>query len=115
MVPHRLVDPEAHEPAEQKVILGPLHQLPLRADRVEGLEQHRAGQHPRRDRGPAHAGTQRGELARQRVERLAHDQPDRPQRVVGANPLLQIHVGEQLARPLVPAPHPNPSTINTAE
>ena len=30
-------------------------------------------------------------------------------------PLLKTHVGEQLARPLVRAPHPNPSTINTAE
>ena len=39
--PHPLVDPETHEPAEQKVELQLLHQLALRADRIESLQKKR--------------------------------------------------------------------------
>ena len=53
MVPGRLVRREPDEPAEQEVELEPLHQLALRADRVERLQQHRPQQHLRRDRDVA--------------------------------------------------------------
>ena len=41
VVPGRIVHPDPDEPAEQQVVFQPLHQLPLRADRVERLQQHR--------------------------------------------------------------------------
>lgn len=50
VVPYRIVDAEPHEPAEQQVKL-----QPLRAYRIEGLQQHRAKQHLRRDRGAPQA------------------------------------------------------------
>jgi hypothetical protein len=39
-----VVHAKADEPAEQQVELDPLHQLPLRADRVESLQQQRPQQ-----------------------------------------------------------------------
>ena len=45
MIPHRLVDADPDKPAEQQVELQPLHQLPLRAHRIERLQQHRPQQH----------------------------------------------------------------------
>ena len=52
-VPHRRVHRQADEPAEQHVVGQLLHQLPLGADAVEGLQQQRPQQLLRRDRGPA--------------------------------------------------------------
>jgi hypothetical protein len=61
-VPHRVVDAEADEPAEQQVELNPFDQLPFRADRVERLQQKGAQQTFRRDRFPAERRIQRVEL-----------------------------------------------------
>ena len=44
VVPDRIVDAEPGEPAEQEVELQPLHQLALRADAVERLQQQRPQQ-----------------------------------------------------------------------
>lgn len=38
LIPHRIVDPKAHEPAEQQVVVDLLHQLALGAHRVERLQ-----------------------------------------------------------------------------
>lgn len=54
VVPHRLVDPEAHKPADHQIKLQILHQLPLRVNRIKGPQQHRAKRDLRRDRGPPH-------------------------------------------------------------
>jgi hypothetical protein len=54
VIPRRVVDADADKPAKQKIELQPLHQLPLRADRIERLQQHRWQQLLRRDRRPAH-------------------------------------------------------------
>jgi hypothetical protein len=43
-MPHRIIDPQPHVPAEQQVAVQLLHQQPLRADRIEGLEQERPQQ-----------------------------------------------------------------------
>ena len=51
MIPRRVIHAETDEPAEQEIELHPLHQLALGADPVERLEQHRAQQPLRRDRG----------------------------------------------------------------
>ncbi len=52
-IPHRIVDSKPHEPAEQKIELQPLHQLTLRANRIEQLQQAGPQQLLRRNRGPA--------------------------------------------------------------
>ena len=51
-VPHRVVDAQPDEPAEQEIVVQLLHELPLRADRVERLQQQGAQQLLRRDRRP---------------------------------------------------------------
>ena len=108
MVPGRIVHPDPDEPAEQKVVFQPLHQLPFRADRIERLQQHRPKQLLRRDRRPPDRRIERREVTLQRRQRLVHDRPDRPQRMIRPNPRLKIDVAEQLARPLVPAAHHPP-------
>src|SRR6516162_6092719 len=40
MVPHRVINPQPAKPPEQQIKFDPLHQLPLRAHRIEGLQQH---------------------------------------------------------------------------
>ena len=62
-VPHRVLDAEPDKPAEQQVVVDPLDQLPLRADRIEGLQQQGPQQPLRRDRLPAERRIQRVELA----------------------------------------------------
>ena len=52
-VPDRIVDAEPDKPAEQEIVIQPLHQQALGADRVERLQEHRPQQPLRRDRGPA--------------------------------------------------------------
>jgi hypothetical protein len=54
-VPHRIVDAQAHEPAEQEIVIELLHQHPLTAHRIQHLHQQRAQQLLRRDRGPSSA------------------------------------------------------------
>ena len=53
VIPRRIVNADADKPTKQQVELQPLHQLPLRADRIERLQQHRPQQLLRRDRRPA--------------------------------------------------------------
>jgi hypothetical protein len=50
-VPDQIGDPEPDQPAEQKVIVQLLHQQPLRANRVERLQQQRPHQPLGRNRG----------------------------------------------------------------
>ena len=37
-IPHRVVDVESHKPAEKKVVVQLLHQLPLRPHRIQYLQ-----------------------------------------------------------------------------
>jgi hypothetical protein len=39
--PHRIVDAKPHKPAEQQIVLHLLHQLALRPDRKQNLDQRR--------------------------------------------------------------------------
>ena len=105
-VPHRSVDPEPHEPAEQKVVVQLFHQQPLRAHRVERLQQQRPQQPLGRDRGAAQGRVQRLELARQRAQGVIDDRPDRPQRVIRRYPGFEINLPEQTAPPPLLAPQP---------
>jgi hypothetical protein len=108
MVPRRIVDADAGEPAEQKVIFQPLHQKTLRADRIEGLQQHRPQQLLRRDRWPPDRRIQRRKLRLQRPKRIVHNRPDRAQRMIAPHPRLKINIAEQLTSSIVAAAHPPP-------
>lgn len=90
MVPGWIVDADAHEPAEQKVVFQPLHKQPLRADRVERLQEHRPEQLLGWDRRPPERRIQRRELPLQSDKRFIHNDPDGAKRVIAPNPRLQI-------------------------
>ncbi len=99
--PDGIVNPEAHEPAEQQVIIHLLHELPLGADRVEDLQQAGPDQTFRRDGGAALTRVEPVELGIQRAQRIVDDGPDLAQRVSRRNALLEIDVAEQRARHLI--------------
>jgi hypothetical protein len=109
VIPRGIVNADANEPTKQEVELQPLHQLPLRADRIERLQKHRPQQLLRRYRGTAAPRIERRELPGKRRKRLVHDPADRPQRMGLANPTFQIDVAKKRPRPLVPASHPSVS------
>ena len=66
-----VVDADADEPPEQEVELDPLDQLPLRADRIERLQEHRSQELLGRDRGPTHPGVERAENSPERAARAS--------------------------------------------
>lgn len=49
VVPNRILDRQAYEPLEQQVVRDLLDQLPLAADAVQHLQQHRPHQFLRHD------------------------------------------------------------------
>jgi hypothetical protein len=104
----RVVDADADEPAEQQIEVQPLHELALRANRIERLQQHRPKQHLRRDRRPPHAGVERRKIGRQGRQHRVGQRPDRPPRVILMHALLEIDIREKLPRPLVRSPHRSP-------
>jgi hypothetical protein len=91
-VPDPVVHGQAHEPPEQQVVVELLHEQALAADAVEYLQQQRAQQVLRRDRGPADLGVELVELRRQFPEHDVHHRPQGAQGMVGRNALLQRHV-----------------------
>jgi hypothetical protein len=109
-VPYRVLDAEPDKPAEQQIVIDPLNQLPLRADRIERLQQQGSQQPLRRDRLAADRRVQRIKIARQRLQRRVCDAAGHPQRVIRGNPLLKIDVAEQIAADRVVAAHRHPLT-----
>ncbi len=105
MIPDRVVHADADEPAEQQIVLQPLHQLPLRAERVERLQKHRPEKLLRRDRWPTDPRIQAKELALQDGQRLVHDHLNGAQRMIPPNPRDQVHKAEQITRPTVRPAH----------
>src|SRR5512146_3387065 len=69
------------EPAEQQIVIELFHQLPLRADGVERLQQQRSQQLLRRDRRPANRRIDRLKISVQVGERCINNRPDRPQQM----------------------------------
>ena len=104
-VPDRRVHRQADEPAEQQVVVQLLHELALRAHRIESLQQQRPQQLLGRDRRPADVRIEPVEGRRQHGQRLVDDGPDRPQRVILRHPGLATQVAEQALRPNIAAPH----------
>jgi hypothetical protein len=87
-VPHGVIHPEPHEPAEEEVVVELLHELPLAPDREEDLEQERAEELLRRDRRATGMGVQQGEARRQLLQGRVHHHPDRAERMVLRDPPL---------------------------
>lgn len=54
-IPDRRIHRQANEPAEEQVVIHLLHELALRADRIEGLQEQRTQQLLGRDRWPPNA------------------------------------------------------------
>ena len=88
--------------------------MPLGAHREERLQQRRPQQHLRRDRGPPRAGVERLEASAQRSQRLIRQRPDRPQRMIRRNTLLEPHVAEKPLRAIFPSAHPATPAYPTA-
>ena len=108
VVPHRVLDRQAHEPAKQQVVTDLLHKLPLAAHAVEHLQEHRPDQLLGRDtRPPAlHVGlVHRRELGIQLRQGLIDPYPDRPKRVVDRNKLFQPDRAEQALVVVVGSAH----------
>jgi hypothetical protein len=108
MVTHRIVDPDADEPAEQQIEFDPLHQLALRTHRIERQQQHRPQQLLRWNRRPPQAGIERRELARQCRQGGVRDLANRPQRMIRPNSVLQVYIAEKTAANFVVAAHRHP-------
>ena len=72
-VPDRRIHRQADKPAEQQIIVKLLHQLPLGADRIEGLKQQRPQQLLRRDGRASQLRVQTLELRRQDFQCLVHN------------------------------------------
>ncbi len=94
MVPNRIVHPEPNEPAEQKIELHPFHQMPFRANPIKRLEEHRPKQLLGGDRGATEVRIEFAELPRKVAQRCIRQVADYPQRMVDANPGLQVHITE---------------------
>ena len=107
------VDRQPDEPAKQHVELQPFDQMPLRADRIEKLQEQARQKALRRDgRAPdplVRCRKPQVELSQRRIGQPPH----RPQRVLRRDARLDVHVREQ--RPLVPRPasipRDSPTTI----
>ncbi len=97
-VPHPIIDAEPDEPSERQVEIEPLHHLALGANAVKHLQQQRAQQLLRRDRGAADVGIDRLELTAECRQRFVHDLTDRSQWVTRGHPLLKVNIGKQLPR-----------------
>ena len=104
-VPDPVIHAEAHEPAEQQVVVQLLHELPLAPDRVQPLQQQGAEQLLGRDRWAPGLRIQPRELGREPPERRVDHRADRPQGVVRRDPLLGGHVAEHRIRTSIVAAH----------
>ena len=71
-----IVNAQAHETTEQQVLVHLFHELPLRADRVEDLQQAGPDQTFRRDGGPTLTGVKPIKLGIQRAEGVVHNSPN---------------------------------------
>ncbi len=110
-IPHRIIRGEPHKPAIEQVIIQLLHQLPLRPDAIENLDQQRAQQLFRRYRGPALLRIKTGKAPAQILQDVSDKLPDLPQWMVRGNPRLRGYVGKQPALVLKCPAHLHPPPV----
>src|SRR5712671_3202276 len=112
-VPHCGVLRQPDKPAEQQIIVELLHQLPLRTHRIERLQQQRAKQFLRRNRGPAGLGIELLEFRRPRRQRRVDDFADRPQWMIHWHSALAAHIAEQRLCSRSPTAHRTSPNISS--
>jgi hypothetical protein len=104
VIPRRIVDASADEPAKQEVELEPIHQR-----RSERIESNACKSIARKSFSGGIDGRPIGEYSvensGQSREGLVHDRADRPQQMILPNLSLKIDVAEQSPRPFVLASH----------
>ncbi len=103
--PHRIVNAQAHEPAEQEIVLHLLHQLPLAADRVQQLNHERAQKLLRWNRGSADVRIHLLEERRQFAQDAIEEAPVVTQRMPRGHPVLQRHIAEHRRGLLIRTAH----------
>lgn len=93
-----------HQPAPDEAALPlPLHQKPLRANRIKRLQLHRPQQPPARSTAVQSAN--RARQTRAPASTAPHTRPDRSQRMITPHPRPQVNVAEQFARSIVATAH----------
>ena len=95
MVPYRIINPEPYKPAKQKIEIHSLHELPLRPDRIEQLQQAGAQQSLGGNRGPAGLRIKLPKPFIQFRKRTVHQLANTPQRVLLRHPRLNIDIRKQ--------------------
>jgi len=91
-VPDWIIWRESHKPAEEKIVIELLHELTLRTDAVENLQEKRTQKLLRRDRWSALAGVELAKTVTQLLQYLPHEFPHLPQRMGSRNPLFWTDV-----------------------
>src|SRR3954451_9374945 len=113
-VPHRRLDRQADEPAKQDVVAQLLHQLPLRADREERLQQQGPQQLLGWDRGPASQRVDLVELRRQTLQGCVHQRADLAQWMIRRHHRLRVYGAAQMTSLMIPPAHLTASLSVTA-
>src|ERR1017187_8193415 len=104
-IPDGVVHVQAHEPAEQQVIVELFHQQPFAAHRVQRLQQQRSQQFLRRDRWPPGFRVQLTEPWLQFSQGLIGHDTKPTQGVVLGYSLLRAYVAEHIQLLLVLSTH----------
>src|SRR5712692_2627137 len=120
-VPHLVVHIHPYKPAEEQVVVQLLHQQPLAAYAVEGLQQQGPQQLLRSNRWPSHARIQLREQRRHRLQRRVSHPSYPSQRMILRYPLLRRNVTEHATLLLIVSAHvlldaatPSPETQSTS-
>ncbi len=106
--PDRVVNAEAHDPAEQQVILHLLHQLALGPHRKQDLDQVCPHQPLRRDGGATLGRIKPVEIGIKARQRVVDHLTDLSKRMARRDALLKVHIAEKRTRLLVRSPHDYP-------
>lgn len=93
----------------------PKARLQRDAHREKRLQKRRAQQMPRRDRRTAHPRTERLEPTIQRGQRLVRQRPDRPQRMIRGDALLEPQIAEQTLVTIIAPAHGDPACFKHSE
>src|SRR5208282_920005 len=112
--PDRVIHRQPDKPAEQKIIVDLLHQLPLGPNREERLQQRRSQQVFWSNRWASRMRIKLFKSTRQCRKHLIHQRPDRPQWVILGDASFQANVRKKFFRsPLIAAHGKSPPSLQT--
>ncbi len=115
VIPDLVIHIQANKPAIEQVVVNVLHQLPLRPNRVQRLDQTGPQQPLRRNRRAPRLGVQLFEVRMQRRQKTIYQHPQFAQRMRGRNPLLQGSVAEHLRLAYVGTAHEIATSLNSKD